>query len=49
VIGQSLLSEDTGDEPTARLRAVTWDRIVELQRRQGRDLLLEVLEEHDRG
>jgi RND family efflux transporter MFP subunit len=49
VIGQSLLSENTGEEPTARLRAVTWDRIVELQRRQGRDLLLEVLEEHDRG
>lgn len=49
VVGQALLAEETSETPTARLRTTTWDRIVGLQQRQGRDLLREIMEEHARG
>jgi hypothetical protein len=47
-VGQNLLRA-RGDQPaTARIRAVTWQRIVELQGLQQQDLLLQFMEKQQR-
>jgi RND family efflux transporter MFP subunit len=48
VIGQNLLTEETEEDPVARLRPASWERIIALQERLGTDLLSDVMEEHDR-
>jgi len=42
VVGQHLLATET--EPTARLRAIEWDRILELQQLQRQDVLRDFME-----
>lgn len=44
-VGQSLMVGR--QENVARIRAVTWDRILSMQRAQPQDLLLQVLEEQE--
>jgi multidrug efflux pump subunit AcrA (membrane-fusion protein) len=49
VVGQHLLSTAEGDGPvTARIRPVTWERIVSLQRLQRQDLLRQFMEKQQR-
>jgi HlyD family secretion protein len=48
VVGHSLLAEETGERPRARIRPTSWDRIIALQERQGPELLEELMEEHRR-
>jgi multidrug efflux pump subunit AcrA (membrane-fusion protein) len=49
VVGQHLLAAQSGGEPQARARAITWERIIELQRLQRQDLLEDFLERQRRG
>jgi RND family efflux transporter MFP subunit len=45
VVGQHLLAaQTTSDEPQGRVRAIPWDRLMELQRLQRDDLLREFME-----
>ena len=49
VVGQHLLSNPEGEGPvTARIRPVTWERIVGLQRLQRQDLLRQFMEKQQR-
>lgn len=49
VVGQHLLSEQASEgAPQARVRVVTWDRILELQRFQRDDLLREFMDKQKR-
>jgi len=49
VVGQHLLSARRSDEPvTARIRPVTWERIVGLQQLQREDLLRQFMEKQQR-
>ena len=47
VVGQHLLATDT--EPSARLRAIEWERILELQQLQRQDLLRDFMERQQRA
>jgi RND family efflux transporter MFP subunit len=47
VIGQHLLASQT--EPEARVRAIDWDRIIELQQLQRQDVLREFMQRQQRG
>lgn len=48
VVGQHLLSERSGEGTPARVRPVTWERIVSLQRLQRHDLLRQFMEKQQR-
>jgi hypothetical protein len=49
VIGQHLLSVQAGDgPPQGRVRAIAWDRILELQRLQRDDLLRDFMDRQQR-
>jgi hypothetical protein len=47
VVGQHLLASEP--EPQARLHAIEWDRILELQQLQRQDLLREFMERQQRA
>jgi RND family efflux transporter MFP subunit len=48
VIGQHLLSPQSGDEASARVRPLDWDQVLDLQRLQREDLLREFMERQRR-
>ena len=47
-VGQNLLSSSTEDRVDARVRPMTWSRLMSLQRMQDTDLLYDVLERQQR-
>jgi multidrug efflux pump subunit AcrA (membrane-fusion protein) len=48
VVGQHLLAAQGKTTPDARIRVVTWDRILELQQRQRDDLLRQFMDKQQR-
>jgi multidrug efflux pump subunit AcrA (membrane-fusion protein) len=48
VVGQHLLPGRPGEKPMARVRTVTWERVVDLQTLQRHDLLRQFMEKQQR-
>jgi RND family efflux transporter MFP subunit len=47
-VGQNLLNESLQDQPEARIRAVPWSRVTDLQELQDEDLLREFMDKQQR-